>query len=354
MTAEEILRRALADDRRAMPPWPDPVARVTTGIRRRRRRRLAATGVAAVVIATLVGVVAAVSGRPVADPAPPGTTDGVVPWVDTPATPPTAYARLAPQPTTARPCTRADLSPRGWVETSDDRPSTRWTQTVVLRNESDTACTLAGSATIRATGSGGRAAVPATPTGPVEMEGAQYPATLTERSSARVDVTTTCPSGPPSSAGAMRDPAIEAGGGEVPVAALVVDRACTIEVGDWYWLRPLLNAPITATMTGPDRVRRGESFTYEVTLLEAVGGGFALSPCPAYRQRLAGHTEWLRLNCAAPWLRANRPVRFQMRMRVPPDADLGSARLSWMAVTGDGEVIVAAMDTGGWALEITE
>jgi hypothetical protein len=354
MTAEDILRRALADDRRAVSPWPDPVTRVATGIRRRRRRRLAAVGAAGAVAVVLVAVSAAVTGRPVADPAPPGTSNDVVPWVNTPAVRPTAYARLSPQPATARPCTAADLSPRGgWVETDGDW-STRWIQTVVVRNEAETACTLVGSAAIRAGSADGRAAVPVTRVGPVEMEGAQYPATLTPLSSARIDVAMTCPSGPPSGAGALRDPAVEVAGGEIPVAALVVHRACTIEVGDWYWLRPLVNAPITATMTGPGQVTRGQSFTYEVTLLDAIGGGFALRPCPVYRQSLAGHTDWLRLNCAVSWLPANRPVRFEMRMRVPPDAALGPARLTWMGVTGDGQVIVAAMDTGGWKLEITE
>jgi hypothetical protein len=136
MTTEEIVRRVLTDDRHAMPPWADPVARVRAGVRRRRRRRFAVVAVACSVVVALVAVSTALAGRPVADPPPPAEStpppEVVIPWLNRPVPRPTSYARIEPGPAPNRPCENADLS-EGWVEAV--RPASGpWVQTVVVKN----------------------------------------------------------------------------------------------------------------------------------------------------------------------------------------------------------------------------
>jgi len=355
MTTEEIVRRVLTDDHHALSPWPDPVGRVRAGIRRRRRRRLGAAVVACSVVAVLVAVSVAVSGPPVAGPPrpPAESADAVIPWVDRPATRPTSFARLEPGPQPDRPCEDADLS-KGWVEAV--RPSSGpWVQTVVVRNQSETACALSGSAQVRGqTLSGARITMAAASSGPVPMEGADYPARLRSMALARVDVTMTCPSDTRAPAPELTEPSIVAAGIEIEVEALSVRPDCTLAIGNWYSLRPLLNAPLFVTIEAPEQVRRGQTLTYEVVVINTLDRPLGLDPCPVYQQRLGDRAEWYRLNCVLPRLPDHQPIRFQMRMRVPADAPVEQVRLSWMAVTGDGRVATANMDTGGVPVAITD
>jgi hypothetical protein len=275
-------------------------------------------------------------------------------WLDEPATRPTNLARVEPVPYASAPCAAADLSD-GWVEDNGDAGG-RWVQTIVVSNKTDAACTLSGSADIRgrSTGEPGRVTVPARRIAPDRSDdSAQYPATLMSGALARIDVSMNCPSGGPYPTPALRDPGIVIGGIERSVAALVVAPGCDVAVGDWYWLRPLLNAWLTVSIEAPPSVRRGETFVYEVSLLNTYDDPFSIRPCPVYYQKLGDQVEWRRLNCAVSWVPGHARVRFEMRMRVAGDAPTGPARLSWMAVMADGRVATANMDTGGAAITIT-
>jgi len=347
MTAEDLVRRALTDDRHALPAWRDPVSRVSAGIRRRRRRRFAAAAVAGAV--ALVLAASAVLARPGPVNVAPPPADGVIPWLDAPAPRPT-LARLDPLRVTGPACRAADLFRSAWIE-DNGTGGGRHLWTVLVRNDGPL-CTLSGTPSLRASGGGGRRiTVPATPADFGPQEGGQYPATLKQYALGRFDLAVSCPS----TATPLTDPAVLVGAVEVAVTALKLRDGCRVAVGDWYWLRPLVNAPLTVTLDAPERVRRGDTFSYVVTVLNAVGGvvDVPLRPCPVYRQTLRGIGQWYRLNCALSRFPPHRPVRFEMRMYVEPDAELGPARLSWMAVLGDGESATANLDTGGVTVEVT-
>jgi hypothetical protein len=141
----------------------------------------------------------------------------------------------------------------------------------------------------------------------------------------------------------------------IPVPGLVIPRDCSPTIGYWYWLRPLLNVPLTVTMTAPAQVQRGQTFTYEVSVLNTYESPFRLTSCPVYYQKLRERVTWYRLNCAGlSGFPPHRPVVFQMRMDVPVTAPTGSTPLSWLAVFGDGRVAIANMDTGGVSVEVTD
>jgi hypothetical protein len=186
------------------------------------------------------------------------------------------------------------------------------------------------------------------------MEGAVYPATLRSGALARIDVAMTCDPGRTYPAADMTEPSIVAPGIEKSVQALSVRPDCTLTIGDWYWLRPLLNAPLHVTIDAPSEVRRGQTFTYRVVLINTLERPLELEPCPVYQQRLGDRAEWHRLNCMLPRLPAHRPVHFEMLMTVPTDAAAEQVRLSWMGVMGDGRVAMANMDTGGVPVAIID
>ncbi|GIE98820.1 hypothetical protein [Paractinoplanes rishiriensis] len=351
MTADQRLRAELTDDRYALPGWPDPVGRISTGVRRRKQRRrvnAAAAGLAVLVLAGL-GIPSLRGG------ATPDTTAGsAVPWADVPAPEP-SLARRSVRPD-ARDCAAADLG-KAWSESNGPGHTV-----VLLPTRIDSRCTLRGSAGIVATDirTGERGPVSTTQswvdgasTGAAGYDGvSQVPATIDPGEPARLDVVTTADcAGPPADTHRYRDVAVVVQGREIPVPAVLLSTACPVQVGIWRVLPPLLNLPwVTATIVAPQQVRRGETLRYEVTLTGKLAN---LKPCPTYRQRLGTTGETLRLNCAAFPEKPGKTVRLAMELDVPADAAPGDTRLTWMLVAGDGHVVIADLSTGGVAVEIT-
>ena len=150
-----------------------------------------------------------------------------------------------------------------------------------------------------------------------------------------------------------RNVALSVLGREVAVPGLNIETACPVQIGDWRVLPPLLNVPyVIAAIAAQAQVKRGRPMRYEVSLLNSGDRGYALDPCPVYRQGLAGSSTAYRLNCQIDTITAHRSVRFAMTLDVPADAPLGATRLTWMAVVADGTVIIADLSSGGAPITI--
>jgi hypothetical protein len=360
MNVEDRVRGTLTDDRYALPGWPDPVQRVTAGVRRRLRRRRIAVAVS---VAAVTAVVAAVPAllHPWRGPTP-VAGDGVVAWSDSPVSPPTHLARRAPRPD-ARDCTFADLNRLAWVGGTAAGAGTR-TYTLLLPDETDSRCTLRGQpsivATDVATGRRVRPAVRAVlpATGPAgEDQASQYPATIDPGEPARVDLVTfdAC-AGQRGAPRRYRDVAIVVQGHEFPVSGgLPVATACPIGIGEWRVLPPPLYVPfVVASIDAPAQVRRGQLLDYTVTLENSGNLWYHLVPCPAYTEALAGFVATYRLNCTALNIAPHTSVRYQMRLSVPAGLRLGKSNLTWMAVDASGRVIVADLAAGGAPVQVTQ
>ncbi|HZO66891.1 MAG TPA: hypothetical protein VFB74_17980 [Kribbellaceae bacterium] len=346
MNVEEHLRRVLADERFALPAWQDPAERVGRGIRRRRLQRSAVAAAAAAVV--LGGVlVPSWAGRRSRSPV--GNGDQPVPWlsISAPATP-TPGLRRDPRPD-ARDCTAADLGRRAWVEPGAG---------IQLVNISDSRCTLRGSPGVVATepATGRRTTLDVHTVSAGIPAGAQFPATIDPGEAATTDFGH--PAGCASPAGIVRyrDPALVVLGREVPVSGQEELHVCpTLIVFPWSVMAPLLHVPFqVASIQAPATVRRGQTLDYIVTILNASGTAYRLNPCPAYTQRLGEGATTFGLNCAVSEIPPHRSVRFQMRLAVAADAPLGETRLTWMAVAGDGRVIIADLATGGVPITVTQ
>jgi hypothetical protein len=109
MTLEDQLRDVLADDRLALPPWPDATDRVRSGMRRRRTRRRAIVGIATTALVVL-GLPVVVVGR-LHHPAvfAPGFVVDPAPWPRNPSPYP-ATTGAQPTATDAHVCTAADFA----------------------------------------------------------------------------------------------------------------------------------------------------------------------------------------------------------------------------------------------------
>lgn len=363
MTVEKQVRSTLTDERHALPGWPDPVDRVSAGIRRRRRRRTMTTAALTVVFAVALGVPAALGWGGGAAPTDEMPADGVLPWIAAPAPEPARFARREPRPD-ARPCTLADLGvepnsrqPLAWVEKGESDDDYQRLN-VLLPNKKDSRCTLRGSVDLVATDvATGRRGPVATWLDPPKANAVnQYPATIDPGEPARVDLvlsTTPCGYGTPNPRH-YRDVAVVTLGHEFAVSEFELTTECPVGLGSWYALPPLLNVPYqVASIEAPRQVRRGETLEYEVSILNSSPRPFALRPCPVYTQRLGAEATTHRLNCAVRTIPAHRSVRFRMSLAVPETMPLGKARLTWTAVMDDGRVMIADLATGGVYIEVT-
>lgn len=352
MSLEQELRRVLADDRHALPAWPDATERVGAGVRRRRRRRYAAIGSAIAVAVILASVPAALGLRAKPDRAPIGTpSDTVIPWIDTPADPPGEPARRGPRPG-ARPCTAADLAGLAWFEPGGAAGG-HVANVALLPNNSGSRCTLAGSAKVIATDAAtGRRAELATRSGTYFDGGIkQYPATIDPGEAARVDIATASGCNGGINMTHYRDVVLVVLGRPFPLSGLDLHTTCQVSIGSWYVLPPVVNAPLTVTLDTPPHAHRGQSYQYTVTMIN-VTRPLHLYPCPVYTQTLANHVSTYRLNCAIGSIPVDRPVRFAMTLHVPRDAPLGTTQLTWTAVMADGTVAIADQATGGAAVQV--
>ncbi|HLL64528.1 MAG TPA: hypothetical protein VK453_02145 [Micromonosporaceae bacterium] len=367
MSLEQELREVLTDSARALPAWPDAVGRIQVGVRRRRTRRRAAVAVVALVGAVLVGIPAVAELRggraaPIGGPsgapptgglsaAPPvgGLSAAVVPWLDTPADPPTDLARRSPRPD-REPCAVADMVDNTWVERSQT-PSGGPVLTVLMGGSMVPRCTLAGSAELTGVDitTGRRTRIPVTAGTSVDGGIKQYPATIDGGEAARIDIVGGCNDSGPTG---YRDAALTVQGREIPLPDLKLTMDCRLSIGSWYVQPPLLNAPLTVQITAPDTTRAGTDLDYTVTVRNTFPRPYRLAPCPVYRQTFDGLASTFRLNCAIREIGAHSSATFAMRVRVPADAPAGPARLRWMAVLADGTVAIGDIATDGVVVQV--
>ncbi|ROO51653.1 uncharacterized protein DUF4232 [Micromonospora sp. Llam0] len=351
MNIEDRLRRLLTDNLPDVPTWSDPVGRIGDGVtRRRRRRRIASAALAiSVIMLTSVGV-AQVSASRTDHTLRPGDSD-VVPWQQKPVNSVTVIRR-EPRPD-SRPCNPSDLTRSAWTEATEPG-----VVTLLVANNSDTRCTLRGTAML--TGleqqSSARRQIEARALVTEPEPLGQHPATIDPGEPARIDlrVSDRC-SDPAASVVRYLDVEIVTLGRSIPVAQLELPGTCPVEIGQWYVLPPPLYTPfVSASIEAPKAVQRGTQLTYVVTLRNESGNALPLSPCPITVQQISGQTSKNLLNCTDETLGAHQSRRFEMQMWIPADTQLGRNRLSWMAVMGDGRVTVADLATGGTPLVVEE
>lgn len=344
---EDALRRTLADDRRALRGWADPVTRIGAGIVRRRRRRAAAVAAAAILAVVAVGVPTGLRLGLLTAPPPigvqPSPNDGAVPWIDVPAEPPNRpLARRDPRPDQP-PCLGDDLAAPAHALDTGTMDNDRGVQ-IWLKYVGAETCTVSGPGVVIATDDAtGRRATLAINHGTF-MDGGvhQYPATVDpgERIAINVATSDVCTTAPIR----YRDISVVVAGREVPVGGLVLETQCPLSVGDWYVDPPVLTAPLTARLEVPATVRRGGTLDYTLVLRNDHETLFWVAGCPAYRQTLnaVGKDQWWQLNCEPnDGIAPHQTVRFAMRLTVPPDAPLGPARLTWFAIYANGRVLDA-------------
>lgn len=357
---EDQLRQSLADHKRALPGWTDPVAQVSEGIMRRRRRRRGAVLLGAA-ISVLLLALAPLALRPALspDPVPDIAAGEVVPWLDEPAPQPTYLARIAPPaPTTS--CTATAITGTGpnhgaWRESGPT--ASGFDRATVLVGNNDQRCTIAGSGVLTGVDPRTGERMPLAMRSGTSIDGGAkvYPATMDPGSPARIDIETSTSCRKPATP-QYQDVRLEALGAVFELPWFQATPGCEIRLGDWYVLPKLDYYPLTVTMTAPPTVRRGTTLEYEVILLDSNGIGVRLEPCPVFEQTLAGvgTARWHRLNCVVRTLPKHQPVRYAMRLSVPADAPLGPTKLEWWLVLGTGESAIAELGTGGVRVEIVD
>jgi hypothetical protein len=340
---EEQLREALNDERLAIAGWPDPVSRISQGIRRRRRRRRL-TVIAAIAAITLLGTSVALTD----DPAVTVPTEPIA-WLAAPVDPP-QLARRSPRESRP-PCPPVRANP--WVEV-DAAPGGRFVITILLPSGHSERCTISGSAQLIATDrrTGDRGVLPSVPGDFIDTAPKQRPATIDPGEPARLDVGIERDCVADDMTPEYTDWALQMDGRQIELPDMAFPYACVLRISDWYVQPPLLNAPLTVTMQAPGQVRRGEELEYTVTVLNAFDRPIRLDRCPTYLQQFGEQAQWLRLNCAITAFPPHVPVRFTMRLVVPADMPPGLANLAWMAVLANGEVAIAELANGGLPIEV--
>ncbi len=99
--------------------------------------------------------------------------------------------------------------------------------------------------------------------------------------------------------------------------------------------KPLGLRELTAAVTAPESIARGETLRYTVTLTNPTNAAIKLAPCPSYTQSLntEGRTQnsTYMLNCAgaAGQIPAKSSVSFAMEAVVPADMTGLGVKLSW-------------------------
>ena len=345
MTVEEKIRRELIDARHTGPGWPDPVERITKGVRRRRRRHATFAGAAAtLIVAGAVAVPLAVQrqggdGDFAAD-------SGIVAWVATPASI-GQPVRRQPRPA-ARPCRGGDLDRNAWVPRSEDGSGVL---SIAVRNVSSTRCTLDAPVSISAVraGAAGRSAVPSQPGAVASGKPRQAPATVDPGEPAMIDIRPvgTC-SHSSTHATVVGKLELSVLGQGIAVSGVDAVKACSFDVGSWYVVPPMINASSQlVTINAPAEVQRGTELTYTVNILNPSDAPLSLNPCPAYVETVGRAKETYRLNCTTSSVAPHKSITYEMRIRIPGDIPTGKSTLSWMAVMGNGEVALGNISTGG-------
>ena len=349
MSVEERLRRTLADERLALPAWPDPVARINAGIARRRRLRRLLGAFGATLLALLTTVAWRIALTP-AQPTPrptPSVTDQFVPWKDSPV------GAAAPYPTrtsraTARPCTASDLAATAQVADEGAATSYRF-YTVRIVNASTTRCTLFGSARLSATNAktGTRGRVPTDPTNFYSPDTYDRPATIDPGDQALLGIVTANGCNGGANPTTYRNLTIEVLGRTYPLGALTLHTTCKLAVSDWLFDPNATPPPappyasLVPTLELPATARVGDVLAFTVRLTNPTGAAVSLAPCPAYRMAAykSGGMYWL--NCPAATIAAHASLVFAMRIQLADYTPPGTIHLQWQLLDPAGASLAA-------------
>lgn len=350
MNLEEDLRRTLADERIALPGWPDPVTQVRDGIRRRRRRAvivaaLAAVAAVAIGTPTTLRLAAAPGGPPPAEPVP---SPSVIPFVAIP-TPPATTGPSSPRPTEA-PCASDQLGPptKVWSEGAAGHTFT----TIEVRN-SGARCTLAGTPSVVATDkkTNRRATVPTLPaTYGADSEGREYPATVYPGDGARVEIVTAMGCAGGADPAIYIDVALRYAGGEHRVDTLELETTCQIEVGRWYRELPAAATPppprfatLLVSLEAPGSVRAGTNVNFVVVLTNPTGEPISLDPCPSYTMNFGKFSyAYGQLNCLVDQVPPHQSVRFAMILPISAETADKPDHVTWGFLNDDGDAPYAS------------
>jgi hypothetical protein len=339
---EDDLRRVLADPARELPPWPDAVQRVRSGMRRRYGRRMLARlwigllAVAATLFVTL-GPALVTEDRPAPGPGP-----SVIPWRELPYADPPSPS-VSPRPV-ATSCRAEDIH---LVSAEADGAGGTLFRFIRVRNDGSAECTLAGRLRLRGTRNGSVRDIPATPKDDFLVMGS-VPATLAAGELAEAIVTTYggCLDGRPETV--YKPFQVVLAGGDITVRESL-NTTCGVGAGQWHRVVPLPeneSSPLLATISAPPSATLGTDLAFAVTLTNPTPSPVALEPCPNYIMGLtmkvkAGGVH--QLNCADAQghplvIKPGGSVEFAMRLPLPspgPGAEPGSGDLTW---TMDGNV----------------
>jgi Protein of unknown function (DUF4232) len=339
---EDDLRRVLADPARELPPWPDAVQRVRSGMRRRHGRRVLARlwiGLAAVVATLFATLGPALVAED--DPAP-APSPSVIPWRELPYADPPSPS-VPPRPV-ATSCRAEDIH---LVSAESDGAGGTQYRFIRVRNDGSAECTLAARVRLRGTRNGSVHDIPATPRDDFVVMGS-VPATIQPGEQAEAIVTTYggCLDGRPETVYKLFRVVLP--GGDLTVRESL-NATCGVGAGQWHRVVESAgneSSPLLATISAPPKATLGTDLAFAVTLTNPTPAPVALGPCPNYIMGLtvkvkAGGVH--QLNCADAQgrplvVRPGGSVVFAMRLPLPslgPGAEPGSGDLTW---TMDGGV----------------
>jgi hypothetical protein len=349
---EDALRRVLADPARELPPWPDAVERVRTGMRRRYARRLLARisiGFGVALATTAAALTPSLLAQDQPQP-PPGRS--VIPFVDLPPVDPPAPV-LQTRPI-LDPCRPADLE--DWnVEVGGALGRQIYEARAKLRTDA-AACTLTGSPGLAGLLGGKVKAIAATPTDPTDppdphIVAGSMPATLEPGEGVAVtfDTHSGCLDGRPETV--YTSVRLLFGGYDVVLTGTDINATCGVGIGRWYRVAPEpvdRTADLQSTITAPATARLGADLDFVVTLSNPTGEPIALDPCPSYLATVGIELKngiVRRLNCVDPTGRtrvipAGGSLTFAIRLSLPaPEPGLsstvtGPTTLDWILADG--------------------
>lgn len=344
-TIEADLRTAMHAGAAPVAPWPDPVARVESGVTRRRRRRLLVTTVAAaLVVGTAVVGTSVITHR-----SSPSTTAVSAEPVAAPQ-----ILRRSPRPD-RQPCRLDNVDSVSWiVQSAPWGPSTGF----ALRPNNGERCTLSGKPLLSGvnTATGKSEPIATADLGPLDASVArQFPATVDAGEPARVDIR-----GGKCSAGekprSYRDLMLTVDGKKIPLpGSSRLAGICGADVSQWFVEPPMLYAALNATLQAPAVLKRGEEFTYTVKIDNVYPADYPMPSCPTFRLGIGG-TEigsWQRIDCTQSSIDGHDSIEFELHGRIPPETEPGRHKLTWIAAMGTGEAAVADMGTDGADVTIT-
>lgn len=313
--------------------------------RRRRRRVLAAIAAAALVTGIAATGVSVITHRPS-----PSTTNVSAEPVATPQ-----ILRRAPRPD-RQPCRLDRIDSVDWiVQSAPWGPSTGF----AVRPNNTGRCTLSGQPQLSGvnTATGASEPIAAVDLGPLK-DGVtrQFPATVDPGEPARIQIrgNTRCPAG--QKPRSYRNLLLTAGDQKFRLPGTrTLTGVCGADVSQWFVEPPMDYAALNATVQAPPTLRQGQDFDYTVRIDNVFPHQYSLPSCPVFRLdvAVAETASWQRITCTQTRIDGNDEIEFTRRGRIPPDTAPGRHKLTWMAVLGNGEAIIADMGTDGTTVTIT-